>query len=97
MAEPRPRLIRAGHSLYFGRVVPWVGARLSDAPAYRYLPRSVAYLPPTPELLAGLAGSGFTDVARRTYSLGVAQLITATRGADDVEGHPAPHARRSVR
>ena len=79
VAEPRPRLVRAGHRLYFGRVVPWVGARLSDAPAYRYLPRSVAYLPPTPELLARLAGCGFVHVERRTFSLGVTQLITASR------------------
>lgn len=79
VAEPRPALVRAGHRLYFGRVVPWVGARLSDAPAYRYLPRSVAYLPPAPELLAGLAGCGFDRVERRTFSLGVTQLITATR------------------
>jgi demethylmenaquinone methyltransferase/2-methoxy-6-polyprenyl-1,4-benzoquinol methylase len=79
VAEPNNRLLRAGHGLYFGRVVPWVGARLSDASAYRYLPRSVAYLPPTPELLDRIARAGFVDVTRRTLTLGVAQLITATR------------------
>ena len=83
--------VRVGHRLYFGRVVPWVGARLSDAPAYRYLPRSVAYLPPTPELLARLRAAGFAHVERRTFSLGVAQLITATRaGAAMTRHRPAP-------
>lgn len=79
VAEPPHPLLRAGHRWYFGRVVPWVGGRLSDGAAYRYLPRSVAYLPPTPELLAGVERAGFTGVERRLLTLGVAQLITATR------------------
>jgi demethylmenaquinone methyltransferase/2-methoxy-6-polyprenyl-1,4-benzoquinol methylase len=79
VAEPQSRLVRRGHGVYFGRVVPWVGARLSDAPAYRYLPRSVAYLPPVADLLALLRRAGFVDVARRTMTFGVAQLFTATR------------------
>ena len=43
---PRNPVVRWGHSIYFGKVVPRIGALLSDAAAYRYLPRSVAYLPP---------------------------------------------------
>ena len=44
---PRNRLVRLGHGIYFGRIVPRVGGWLSDPAAYRYLPRSVAYLPPS--------------------------------------------------
>ena len=43
---PHNRLVRFGNGIYFGKVVPRIGALLSDAAAYRYLPRSVAYLPP---------------------------------------------------
>ncbi len=43
---PRNRIVRWGNGIYFGKVVPRIGALLSDAAAYRYLPRSVAYLPP---------------------------------------------------
>ena len=43
---PSNRILRAGHTVYFGQVVPRIGAVLSDRDAYRYLPRSVAYLPP---------------------------------------------------
>jgi demethylmenaquinone methyltransferase/2-methoxy-6-polyprenyl-1,4-benzoquinol methylase len=79
VAEPRQSLLRWGHHVYFGRVVPWVGGRLSDPAAYRYLPDSVAYLPPAPELLRCFADAGFDLVDRQLLTLGVAQLIVGTR------------------
>lgn len=79
VAEPSNPLLRAGHRLYFGKVVPAVGSLLSSRQAYRYLPQSVAYLPPAPELAALIAGAGFRDVKREALSGGIAQLITATR------------------
>jgi len=79
VAEERNRLLRAGHSFYFGRVVPFIGGLLSDKSAYRYLPASVAYLPPLPSLLALVEAVGFHSVQHETLTLGVAQLITATR------------------
>jgi demethylmenaquinone methyltransferase/2-methoxy-6-polyprenyl-1,4-benzoquinol methylase len=79
VAEPPNRLLRFGHGIYFGRVVPLVGGLLSDPAAYRYLPRSVAYLPDSPEMLADLAAAGFDAVDRQLLSVGIAQLITATR------------------
>ena len=79
VAEPPNRLLRWGHSWYFGSVVPRVGALFSDAAAYRYLPRSVAYLPAPDVLLGQLAEAGFTAVERQLLSVGISQLITATR------------------
>jgi demethylmenaquinone methyltransferase/2-methoxy-6-polyprenyl-1,4-benzoquinol methylase len=79
VARPDQPLLRAGHAVYFGHVVPRIGGLLSDGAAYRYLPRSVAYLPPTAEILDELRGSGFTAVERRLLSGGITQLITATR------------------
>lgn len=78
--SPTNPVLRWGHGLYFGRVVPLIGALLSDRDAYRYLPESVAYLPPPEELLAGLRSAGFIDVRRHKLSAGITQLITATRG-----------------
>jgi len=77
--RPTSPVLRAGHGLYFGKVVPLVGGLFSDRDAYRYLPRSVAYLPPEPELLAMIAAAGFSDVDKVRLSGGIAQLITATR------------------
>jgi demethylmenaquinone methyltransferase/2-methoxy-6-polyprenyl-1,4-benzoquinol methylase len=80
VAEPANPVLRAGHAVYFGHVVPRIGGLLSDAAAYRYLPRSVAYLPQPAEMLAGLEQAGFTAVARDLLSGGITQLLTGTRG-----------------
>jgi demethylmenaquinone methyltransferase/2-methoxy-6-polyprenyl-1,4-benzoquinol methylase len=76
---PSNRLVRVGHALYFGKVVPRVGGWLSDPAAYRYLPRSVAYLPAPDELIESLRVSGFGDASRRELTLGVSQLFAGTR------------------
>lgn len=85
---PSQPLLRLGHRLWFGTVVPLVGglvAARSGAPrarataAYRYLPASVAYLPPPAELLALIASAGFTSLERRPLSGGIAQLLIGTR------------------
>ena len=78
-AEPGNPVMRAGHSVYFKRIVPLVGGALSDREAYRYLPRSMAYLPPGPELVAMLEDVGFIQVERIPLSGGVAQLLVGTR------------------
>lgn len=79
-AEPKTPLLRAGHHVWFRQIVPFLGARLSSDPdAYRYLPRSSAYLPPTDELLALVGAAGFAAVMRRTFTAGAVQLITGTR------------------
>ncbi len=53
-AGPTSRCCRAGHGVYFERVVPVIGGLLSDRDAYAYLPKSMAYLPPAEEMLAML-------------------------------------------
>lgn len=76
---PRNRLVRAGHKLYFGKLVPKIGGWLSDPAAYRYLPRSVAYLPPSEDVVLSLRRGGFADACRQEFTLGVTQLFTGTR------------------
>ena len=78
-SEPDNALMRFGHGLYFGKVVPFIGGLLSNKEAYGYLPRSLAYLPPRDELLDSLRSVGFTDVKHEQLTLGAAQLITATK------------------
>ena len=72
--------IRAAHSLYFDRIVPFVGGLVSDKKAYAYLPQSTAYLPPPEELKEMLSGAGFLEVERETLFLGSAQMLTGVRG-----------------
>jgi demethylmenaquinone methyltransferase/2-methoxy-6-polyprenyl-1,4-benzoquinol methylase len=79
VSAPTNPILAFGHRLYFGRVVPFIGGLLSDASAYHYLPRSVAYLPPVPDLLGMIERAGFADVQRRALTGGISQLITARR------------------
>jgi demethylmenaquinone methyltransferase/2-methoxy-6-polyprenyl-1,4-benzoquinol methylase len=79
VAQPRNAVLRAGHAVYFGRVVPRIGGLLSDAAAYSYLPQSVAYLPDQDGLVLGLREAGFTAVEHRLLSGGITQLLTGTR------------------
>lgn len=76
---PENPVVRWGNGIYFGKVVPRIGALLSDGAAYRYLPKSVAYLP-SPEVMCDqLRAAGFDDVAHARLTGGLTQLLTGTR------------------
>ncbi|MGI9602016.1 MAG: ubiquinone/menaquinone biosynthesis methyltransferase [Acidimicrobiales bacterium] len=79
VAEPDSRFLRWGHSVYFGSVVPFIGGILSDRTAYRYLPKSVAYLPEREVLVESLTDAGFVHVDHTLLNGGIAQLFLATR------------------
>lgn len=79
VAEPVNPVLRRGHAWYFGKVVPRIGGLLSDPAAYRYLPQSVAYLPPPAAMLDRLRAAGFDHVDRRLLSGGISQLVTTTK------------------
>ncbi len=83
VAVPPNPLMRRGHAVYFGHVVPRIGGLLSDPAAYRYLPRSVAYLPEPHAMLAMLVEAGFADASRLLLSGGISQLLVATRDGRD--------------
>ena len=76
---PHNPIIRFGNNIYFGKIVPRIGALLSDGPAYRYLPRSVAYLPDRSVLIAMLQSAGFADATHQQLSGGLTQLMVGTR------------------
>ncbi len=78
--EPRSSVLRLGHGIYFQRVVPALGALLSDGRAYRYLPASAAYLPDGEGLRDMLEEAGFTGIEKRSHLGGAAQSVTAVRG-----------------
>ena len=77
---PSSRVLRAGYDVWFSRVVPALGAALSDRDAYAYLPRSVAYLPRAPALRRLFLNAGFSGVGIRPLAGGLSQLVLATRG-----------------
>ena len=79
VSVPSNAVVRWGNDIYFGRIVPRIGAALSDGAAYRYLPKSVAYLPSPEKMLASLADAGFPDATHTQLSGGLTQLMVGTR------------------
>ena len=76
---PRNPVVRWGHGVYFGTVVPRIGSLLSNRAAYRYLPKSVAYLPAAEVMVQSLRDAGFADAEHRLLSGGITQLLLGTR------------------
>ncbi len=76
---PHNPVIRWGNNIYFGKIVPKIGALFSDGAAYRYLPKSVAYLPPREQLVEMLRAAGFPDAEHHQLSGGLTQLMVGTR------------------
>jgi demethylmenaquinone methyltransferase / 2-methoxy-6-polyprenyl-1,4-benzoquinol methylase len=76
---PSSALLRSGYDIWFNKVVPRLGAALSDREAYHYLPRSVAYLPAPPILRRMLADAGYSGVGIRPLAGGLSQLLFGTR------------------
>ena len=79
VSRPDSRILRTGYDFYFNKVVPKIGAALSDAAAYDYLPRSLSYLPDRPVMIEMLSDAGFRNVVHTQLQGGLSQLLTATR------------------
>ncbi len=79
-AVPRNPFLRAGNAVWFRGAVPLLGRVLAhDADAYRYLPKSTAYLPEPDALAAMLTAAGFGDVLTRGLTGGSVLLLEGTR------------------
>ena len=86
VSQPTNPVLRWGHGIYFGKVVPRVGGLLTvrstdgaGRAAYAYLPKSAAYLPDGDTMIAMLRAAGFGDARRRVLTGGITQLLTGTR------------------
>lgn len=77
-------LTGALYNLYFKRILPRVGAALSNASAYRYLPASVERFPRPPRMLRMIAEAGFTQAAWTSYTFGIAGLYRAVKPVSPV-------------
>jgi demethylmenaquinone methyltransferase/2-methoxy-6-polyprenyl-1,4-benzoquinol methylase len=79
-AVPTRMVLRLGNAAWFRGAVPLIGRVFGhDAEAYRYLPRSTAYLPEPQLLLSRLASAGFGAVQRSTMTGGSVQLLVGVR------------------
>jgi demethylmenaquinone methyltransferase / 2-methoxy-6-polyprenyl-1,4-benzoquinol methylase len=76
---PRP-LVRRVFQVYFRRVLPWIGRRISKhTTAYDWLPESTQRFPPPAELARRMEARGFGEVRYRLFVGGVCALHEGTR------------------
>lgn len=81
IARPQRRVTGKFYGLWFDKLVPWLGRRVSgDAWAYSYLPRSVKEFVSPDELAAIMIRNGLQDVTWRSLAGGIITLHTGTRG-----------------
>lgn len=81
VANPRGGLFKFGFTIWFRGIVPLIGGLLSNRSAYRYLPKSTAYLPDSEEIIAMMRAAGLSTVQHRLILGGLSQQFTATRSA----------------
>ena len=78
--EPTKFPFKQLYSLYFKRILPFVGKLVSkDNSAYTYLPESVTAFPSGQEFLKKLEIAGFKHPQHIKLTFGVAALYTATK------------------
>lgn len=80
-SQPKRFPIRQLYLLYFHNILPIIGQAFSrNGSAYRYLPASVSSFPEEEEFVRDLQDIGFTDVAYRDLSFGIATVYIGTKG-----------------
>jgi demethylmenaquinone methyltransferase / 2-methoxy-6-polyprenyl-1,4-benzoquinol methylase len=80
IANPRGRLSAAFYGLWFDKIVPRLGAKVSgDAWAYSYLPESVKEFVAPSELAAIMRSNGLQDVTWRGLAGGIVTLHVGTK------------------
>lgn len=78
--RPHRPILRVAFTMYFHRVLPWVGRMISrDREAYRYLPTSVHDFVTREEFRRLLERVGFEEVQFRELSFGISTAVFARR------------------
>jgi demethylmenaquinone methyltransferase/2-methoxy-6-polyprenyl-1,4-benzoquinol methylase len=80
LSTPARAPLRWVYDLYFTRILPWIGRRVSGhGTAYSYLPASVGVFPEPDELAHRMEVAGLTDVRYRKLLAGIAAIHVGTR------------------
>lgn len=80
LSVPANPVIRWGYNLYFTRILPLIGGKVSgDNSAYSYLPASVLKFPGKKEWMATMTQCGFRNVRHRAFSLGICRMYTGEK------------------
>ena len=71
LSTPEGLFTRPLYNLYSGKIIPWVGKRITgDDRAYSYLPESIAACPQREDMASLLYAEGFSQVNWHSLSFG---------------------------
>ena len=77
---PGHRAIKKIYSIYFMKILPWIGGRISgDRAAYRYLPESVFHFRNSEDYEALMREAGLEIIASRRLTFGIASLMVGMK------------------
>ena len=80
LSRPENKIIRWFYDLYFLRIMPVIGGKVSgDKAAYAYLPASVKTFPGKEDFSAIMAQAGFKDIRHKAFSLGICRMYTGEK------------------
>ena len=80
LSRPENKVIRWLYDIYFLRIMPVIGGKVSgDKAAYAYLPASVKTFPGKKEFSAMMAQAGFKNVRHKAFSLGICRMYTGDK------------------
>ena len=80
LSTPSLAPLRWLYNLYFARILPWIGRRVSGhGTAYSYLPASVGVFPPPDELADRMRAAGLSRVRYRRLMGGIAAIHSGDR------------------
>lgn len=80
LSVPQNRLMRWLYNLYFLKVLPVIGGKVSgDRGAYEYLPASVLNFPKPDRFREMMAEAGFSAVRHRSFTFGICRMFTGTK------------------
>jgi demethylmenaquinone methyltransferase/2-methoxy-6-polyprenyl-1,4-benzoquinol methylase len=79
MSQPENPVLLFGYNIFFNRLVPFLGALISNAKAYKYLPESTKRFKNRAQLKASMESAGFTDVRIKSKGLGGIAIHCGTK------------------
>lgn len=80
LSEPSNPVIRWVYNLYFTRIMPVIGRKVSgNSAAYHYLPASVISFPKKQEWMQTMTNCGFGEVRHKAFSLGICRMYAGRK------------------
>lgn len=80
LSVPSNPVIRWGYNLYFTRILPLIGGKISgDKAAYRYLPASVLNFPSKEEWMDTMRSCEYDGVRHKAFTLGICRMYVGLK------------------